>query len=41
LRNKWQSRFDHDAARNPNLALTDTGFALGTATAVDWARLLA
>lgn len=41
LRSKWQARFDHDAARNPNLALTGTGFALGTATAVDWARLLA
>ncbi|NUT81561.1 TIGR00180 family glycosyltransferase [Pseudomonas brassicacearum] len=40
LRNKWQARFDHDAARNPNLALTGTGFALGDATAVDWARLL-
>ena len=41
LRDKWQARFDHDAARNPNLALTGTGFALGTATAVDWARLRA
>ena len=41
LRDKWQARFNHDAARNPSLALTGTGFALGTATAVDWARLLA
>ncbi|WP_092444552.1 MULTISPECIES: TIGR00180 family glycosyltransferase [unclassified Pseudomonas] len=41
LRDKWQARFDHDTVRNPNLALIDTGFALGTATAVDWARLLA
>ncbi|SCW96230.1 MULTISPECIES: TIGR00180 family glycosyltransferase [unclassified Pseudomonas] len=41
LQDKWQARFEHDAARNPNLALTGTGFALGTATAVDWARLLA
>ncbi|UZE19544.1 TIGR00180 family glycosyltransferase [Pseudomonas sp. B21-054] len=40
LRDKWQARFNHDAARNPSLALTGTGFALGTATAVDWARLL-
>lgn len=40
LRDKWQARFEHDAARNPNLALTDTGFALGEASAVDWARLL-
>ncbi|WP_434558108.1 TIGR00180 family glycosyltransferase [Pseudomonas sp. Z4-20] len=40
LCDKWQARFEHDAARNPNLALTDTGFALGDATAVDWARLL-
>ncbi|ROM78299.1 glycosyl transferase family 2 [Pseudomonas brassicacearum] len=41
LRDKWQARFNHDAARNPSLALTGTGFALGTATAVDWTRLLA
>ncbi|WP_434629202.1 TIGR00180 family glycosyltransferase [Pseudomonas sp. Z1-29] len=41
LRNKWEARFSHDAVRNPNLALTGTGFALGTAAAVDWARLLA
>jgi hypothetical protein len=41
LQDKWQARFEHDPARNPNLALTGTGFALGTATAVDWARLLA
>ncbi|WP_024617490.1 TIGR00180 family glycosyltransferase [Pseudomonas kilonensis] len=40
LRDKWQARFEHDAARNPNLALNGTGFALGEASAVVWARLL-
>ena len=40
LREKWQARFEHDAARNPNLVLTGAGFALGDATAVDWARVL-
>ncbi|MBC3362537.1 TIGR00180 family glycosyltransferase [Pseudomonas sp. SWRI154] len=41
LRDKWLARFEHDVARNPNLALTGNGFALGAAKAVDWARLLA
>jgi glycosyltransferase domain-containing protein len=40
LHDKWQARFEHDAARNPNLALAGTGFALGDAVTVDWARLL-
>ncbi|WP_260955452.1 TIGR00180 family glycosyltransferase [Pseudomonas citri] len=41
LRDKWLARFEHDTARNPNLTLTGTGFALGVAKAMEWARLLA
>ncbi|MCG6574568.1 TIGR00180 family glycosyltransferase [Pseudomonas sp. AF32] len=40
LRDKWPSRFEQDAMRNPNLALTGAGFALSDPTAVDWARLI-
>jgi hypothetical protein len=41
LREKWPGPFQHDLAYNKNLALTGKGFTLGSATGVDWARLLA
>ncbi|MBK5355250.1 TIGR00180 family glycosyltransferase [Pseudomonas sp. TH41] len=41
LREKWAGPFQHDLAYNKNLALTGKGFTLGSATSVDWARLLA
>ncbi|MHB2241249.1 TIGR00180 family glycosyltransferase [Pseudomonas monsensis] len=41
LQDKWQARFAHDTAYNPNLSLTGKGFTLGQASSIDWAQLLA
>ncbi|MDS9877152.1 TIGR00180 family glycosyltransferase [Pseudomonas protegens] len=40
LKDKWAARFAQDTAYNQNLALTGKGFALGTASRVDWQQLL-